>query len=96
MFHTEAVDRRGVVVADFLLLGIEPYTLAYDGGLRTGGAPNGEGHFEADSQDALACFACAGAESMFACKLVRRGGAFVLRGHIAPHIWVGQQVQGNS
>ena len=37
-----------MVVADFHFLGIEADALADDGGFGAGGAPDGEGHFEAD------------------------------------------------
>ncbi len=54
MFHAKAEDRGRVVVPDLLLLGVEANALADDGWFRAGGAPDGEGHLEADGEDALA------------------------------------------
>lgn len=51
-----------MVVADFLLLGVETYTLADDGGRTAVITPHGEGQFEADGEDALGDFVCAFAE----------------------------------
>lgn len=53
MLHPKAVDGCGVVVANSLLFGIETDALTDDGGFGACGAPDGEGHFEADGQDAL-------------------------------------------
>lgn len=53
-----------MVIADFLLFGIEADTLADDGGFGAGSAPDGEGHLEADGEDALTGFASAGSEGM--------------------------------
>ena len=64
MFHPKAKNGSGVVIADFLFLGVEANTLADDGRLRASTAPDGKGHFEADSQNALARFAGASAEGM--------------------------------
>lgn len=49
MFHPETEYRGGIVVADFLLLGVEANALP-DYGLVGGAgcAPDCEGHFEAD------------------------------------------------
>ena len=53
MFECEAKYGCAEVVADFLLLGIEADALADNRRVRlTGGAPNGEGEFEADGEDA--------------------------------------------
>ncbi len=51
-----------MVVADFVLLGIEADALADDGGFWTCGTPYGKGHLEADGENALSGFTSAGAE----------------------------------
>lgn len=76
-----------MVVAHFLLLGIEANALAYDGGLRAGGAPDGKGHFETDGQNALARLASTGAEGVLARDGVGGEDALLLRGHITAHVW---------
>lgn len=51
MFHPEGPDGRGVVVPHSGFLGVEADALAYEGGGGgggTSGAPDWEGHFEAD------------------------------------------------
>ena len=87
MLHPEAIDWRGVIVADPFFLGIEPYALAYNARLGTGGAPDSERHFEADRKNTLTGFASTGSKSVLTGQFVSRGGAFVLWGHIAPHIY---------
>jgi len=57
-----------VIIPDLLLLGVEAHALADDGGFGAGGAPDGKGHFEADSEDALAGLASAVAEGMPGCS----------------------------
>ena len=48
VFHAKAVNRRGVVIADFLLLGVEAHPLADDGLVRfTRRTPDRERHLEA-------------------------------------------------
>ena len=48
VFHAKAVNRRGVVIADFLLLGVEAHALSDDGLVRFAGrAPDRERHLEA-------------------------------------------------
>ena len=71
MLHPETEHRRRMVVADFLLLGIEAHALADDGRFRARGAPDGERHLEADGQDALGGFSRARAEGVFFGDLVR-------------------------
>lgn len=51
-----------MVVADFLLFGIEADALADDGGFWACRTPYGKGHLEADGEDALGAFTSAGAE----------------------------------
>ena len=75
-----------MVISHLLLLGVEANALPNDGGFGTGSAPDWERHFEADSENALTGFACTGAESMLASKLVGRGGAFVLWRDVTSHI----------
>ena len=53
-----------MVISDLLLLGIEADALADDGGFGAGGAPDGEGHFEANGEDALTGLAGSITESM--------------------------------
>ncbi len=55
-----------MVVPDLLLLGVEANALADDGWFWAGGAPDGEGHLEADGEDALARLAGAVSEGMSA------------------------------
>lgn len=64
MFHAEAEDGCGVVVADLLLFRVEAHSLPNDGGLWTGSAPYREGHFEADGEDPLAGLAGSTAEGI--------------------------------
>ena len=64
MLHAERPYRRAVVVADFLLFGVEAHALADDGGFGAVGAPDGKGHFEAHGEDALVGFAGSVAEGM--------------------------------
>lgn len=90
MLHTEAEDRRSKIIAHFFLLRIEADALADDSGFRAGGAPDREGHFEADCEDTLTSFASTRAESMLAGEFVGRGSALVLRWDITSHIWDGQ------
>ena len=52
MFHAKGIDGARVVVARLLLLGVEAHALADDGLARAGRAPDWEGHFEADGEDA--------------------------------------------
>jgi hypothetical protein len=72
MFHAKTVDGRGVVIADFLLLGIEANALTDDGLVRFAGcAPYGEWHLESDDEGAFCVeVACACAEGVFAGELV--------------------------
>ena len=53
MFHAEAEDGCRVIVANFLLLGVEADPLADDGGFGAGRAPYGEGHLKAYSENTL-------------------------------------------
>lgn len=76
-----------MVVSHLLLLGVKANALANDSGLGAGGAPDGEGHFEADYEDALTGFVSARAQSMLASELVGGGGALVLWRDITSHIW---------
>ena len=77
-----------MVVPDLLLLGVEADALADDGGFCAGGAPDREGHFEADGQDALGDLRGAGAESVaFPRSLVGVEDAFLVRGDVAAHVW---------
>ena len=87
MLHAEAKDRRSKVISHFLLLGVEADALANDRWFGAGGAPNGERHFEADSQYTLTRFMGARAQSMFAGELVGGRGALVLWRDITSHIW---------
>ena len=85
MFDAKAVDRGGIVVPDFLLLGIEPDSLADDGFVRLARrTPDSERHFETDDQRA-GCVevACARTECMLACQLVRGDETFLVGWDIA-------------
>lgn len=90
MLHTEAEDWRSIVASHFFLLGIEADALADDSGFGAGCTPDRERHFEANSEYALAGFACTRAECMLAGELVGGGGALVLWRDITSHIWNGQ------
>ena len=68
------------------LFGIKANALTNDSGFRTGGAPNREGHLEADCEDTLAGFACTRAESMLPGKLIGGSAALVLWRDITSHI----------
>ena len=56
-----------MIVSDLLLLGIEAHALADDGGFGASGAPDGEGHFKANGENALAGLTSAVAEGMPSC-----------------------------
>ncbi len=86
MLHAEAENWRSMIISHFFLLGVEADALADDGGFGAGGAPDREGHFEADSQYALTGFACTRAEGMLAGELVGGSGALVLWRDITSHI----------
>lgn len=79
-----------MVIAHFFLLGVEADALTDDSGFGTGGAPDWEGHFETNCEDALIGFACTGAEGMLAGELVGGGSALVLWRDVTSHIWTGQ------
>ena len=89
MLESEAPDRRGVVVADLLLLGVEADALPDDVLRLAGGAPEGEGALEAHGQDALGFeFSRARAEGV---PLTGGGveggaGAFEVGGDVAAHV----------
>lgn len=53
MGECEAIDGRGVVVADFPFCGVEAHALADDGGLGTVVAPDGVGELESDGEGAV-------------------------------------------
>ena len=53
-----------MIVSDLLLLCIESYTLTDDRWFWACSAPDGKGHFEADSKDTLTCFAGSVTKSM--------------------------------
>lgn len=84
-----------MIISDFLFLGVEADALADDSGFGAGSAPDREGHFEADCEDALTGFACTRAEGMLAGELVGGGRAFVLWRDITSHIWNNQRVSDN-
>lgn len=87
MAEAKAPYGRGVVVAYFFLFGVEADALADDGGLRAGGAPYGEGHFEADGEDALGGeLGCAMAEGVFFMEFVGGGCAFEVWRDITSHV----------
>ena len=86
MLHAEAENWRSMVIPDFFLLGVETDALADDGGFGAGGAPDREGHFEANCQNALTDFACTRSEGMLAGELVCGSGALVLWRDITSHI----------
>ena len=86
MLHTEAIDGRRVVTADFLLFRVEANALPDYGGLWTCCAPDGEGHLKADCQDALPRLSSASTECMFPSEFVGRGRAFVLWWDVTSHI----------
>ena len=75
-----------MVVSHFFLLRIEANALANDSGFGAGGAPDREGHLEADGEDSLTGFACTRAEGMLARELVGGGAALVLWRDITSHI----------
>ena len=75
-----------MIVSYSFLFGIEANALTDDSGLRTGGAPNREGHLEADCEDPLAGFACTRAEGMLAGKLIGGSAALMLWRDITSHI----------
>lgn len=54
MLHAETVYRRGVIISNLLLLGVEPNTLTDNSRLGACSAPDSKGHFEANGEDALA------------------------------------------
>lgn len=64
MLEPEAENGRAVVVADFLLLGVEAHALPDYGGFGTGRAPDGEGHLETHGEDPLRELVGAGAEGV--------------------------------
>ncbi len=102
MLHAKTKDWGGMVVSNFLLLGIEADPLPNDSRFGTGGAPDSEGHFEADGEDSLAGFASPVAESMsiyvqqrrrevvrlsiLAGKLIGRYGSLMFGWDITSHI----------
>lgn len=87
MAEAKAPDGRGVVVSRALLLGVEAHALADDCGLRAGRAPDGEGHLEAHGEDAVGGeLGGAVAEGVLVVELVAGGGAFEVRGDVAPHV----------
>ena len=53
-----------MIVADFLLLGVEAYTLTDDCRFRACGAPDSKWHLKAYGEDTLSRLAGTGAESM--------------------------------
>lgn len=102
MFHAETEDRGRVIVSYLLLFGVEAYALPDNRRLRTGGTPDCEGHFKADSEDTLAGLASAIRKSMsvsgqqgignlgklliLARKLIGRCGPFISWWDITSHI----------
>ena len=87
MLEAEAPYRRRVVVPHALLLGVESHALADDRGLGACGAPDGVGHLEAHSQDAVGFeFGGAGAEGMFVVEFVAGGRALDVRRDVSAHV----------
>lgn len=88
MLDAETPDGGGVVIAYFLLLGVEAHALPDDLFGRAGRAPDGEGTFETHGKDSFGLeFAGAGAEGgAFAGGLVEADGAFEVGGDVAPHV----------
>jgi hypothetical protein len=92
MFHPEAVDRRGIIVANALLLGIEPHALPNENFLRLAVVtPHCEGHLESHDQSTLGLeVTSTRTQRVFACELVARREAFLIWWDIAGEcsVWV--------
>lgn len=80
MSHAEAEYRRGVVFADFLLLGVEAHTLRYVS--VAGEAEDAERHFKAHGLGAAM-----DSRGLFFVKLVAGVDAFLVRGDVASGEW---------
>lgn len=87
MAEAEAPYRRGVVVADLFLFGVEADALSDDGGPGARRAPYGEGHFEAHREDAMGGeLRRALAEGVLLVKFVGRRGAFDVGRDMTSHV----------
>ena len=89
MLHAEGIDRAAEIHSNFFLFGVEAHALADYCRFGACGAPDREGHLEADGQLALAYVAGAGAKGVpFAGRLVEGEDTFLVGGDVASHVYV--------
>ena len=75
-----------MVFPDFLFLSVEAHALPDYRGFEARAAPDWEGHFEADGQDALFYFGGAGAEGMLVGDLIGGFDTFEFWWDVTSHI----------